>query len=67
MDWVYLAGAVLLGAFFLRSTLRFRADRTEQQARQVLKASILYLPGMMALFLVHAFVTGDRASRWLAR
>lgn len=54
MDWIYLAGALALGAFFLRSTLRFRADRTERQARQVLKASILYLPAMMALFLVHS-------------
>jgi len=58
VDWVYLAGALMFGAFFLRSTLRFRVDRTEQQARHVLKASILYLPGMMGLFLVHAFVTG---------
>ena len=54
MDWVYLVGALALGAFFLRSTLRFRTDRTERQARQVLKASILYLPAMMALFLVHS-------------
>jgi heme o synthase len=54
MDWVYLVGALALGAFFLRSTLRFRVDRTERQARQVLKASILYLPAMMALFLVHS-------------
>jgi cytochrome oxidase Cu insertion factor (SCO1/SenC/PrrC family) len=54
MDWVYLVGAILLGAFFLRSTLRFRTDRTECQARRVLRASILYLPAMMALLLVHA-------------
>jgi len=58
VDWVYLAGAALLGAFFLRSTLRFRAERTEQEARKVLRASILYLPGMMGLFLLHAFLTG---------
>jgi cytochrome oxidase Cu insertion factor (SCO1/SenC/PrrC family) len=54
MDWVYLVGALAAGAFFLRSTLRFRADRTERQARQVLKASILYLPAMMALLLLHS-------------
>ena len=54
MDWVYLVGALFLGAFFLRSTLRFQTDRTERQARQVLRASILYLPAMMALLLVHA-------------
>jgi heme o synthase len=58
VDWVYLVGAVLLGALFLRSTLQFRADRTEWQARKVLRASILYLPGIMALVLVHAFLTG---------
>jgi heme o synthase len=58
VDWVYLAGAIGLGAFFLGSTVRFRADRTERQARRVLRASILYLPGIMALFLVNAFVTG---------
>ena len=54
MDWVYLVGALVLGAFFLRSTLRFRTNRPELQARQVLKASILYLPALMALFLVHS-------------
>jgi len=58
VDWMYLVGAVLLGALFLRSTLQFRADRTEWQARKVLRASILYLPGIMALVLVHAFLTG---------
>jgi protoheme IX farnesyltransferase len=58
VDWVYLVGAIGLGAFFLGSTVRFRADRTERQARRVLRASILYLPGIMALFLVHAFITG---------
>jgi heme o synthase len=54
MDWVYLVGALFLGANFLRSTLRFRTDRSERQARQVLKVSILYLPAMMALLLVHS-------------
>jgi heme o synthase len=58
VDWFYLAGATLLGWFFLKSTLKFRRDRTERQARQVLKASILYLPGVMALFLIHVFLTG---------
>lgn len=54
MDWVYLVGALAVGAFFLRSTLRFRADRTETQARRVLRTSIVYLPAMMALLLVHS-------------
>jgi protoheme IX farnesyltransferase len=58
IDWVYLVGALLLGGYFLRSAWRFRSERTERQARQVLKASILYLPGIMGLLLVHALVTG---------
>jgi cytochrome oxidase Cu insertion factor (SCO1/SenC/PrrC family) len=58
IDWFYLVGALLLGWYIFRSTLKFRANRTEAQARQVLKASILYLPGIMALFLLHMFVTG---------
>jgi protoheme IX farnesyltransferase len=58
MDWFYLLGATFFGWLFLRSTLKFRSERTEHQAKQVLKASILYLPGVMALFLVHVFLTG---------
>jgi heme o synthase len=58
VDWVYLVGALVLGWFFLKCTLKFRTDRSETQARQVLKASILYLPGIMALLLMHGLVTG---------
>ncbi len=58
LDWFYLLGAIGLGWFFLRSAVRFRNERTEGQARQVLKASILYLPGVMGLFLMHVFLTG---------
>lgn len=52
----YLVLALMLGWYFLRSTFRFNANRTEQQARQVLKASILYLPAMMGLLLAHAIL-----------
>jgi protoheme IX farnesyltransferase len=58
VDGFYLVGALLLGAYFLRSTLAFRRDRSREQAKAVLKASIVYLPGQMALLLLHAFVTG---------
>jgi protoheme IX farnesyltransferase len=58
IDWVYAFGAVMLGGFFLASAWKFRTERTEQQARKVLRASILYLPGIMGLFLVHVFLTG---------
>jgi protoheme IX farnesyltransferase len=51
---VYAVGAVLLGLFFLAPALRFRRARTERHARRVLKASLLYLPGLLALLLLDA-------------
>jgi protoheme IX farnesyltransferase len=40
----YLAAALLLGAFFLRSAVRVARNRTLPNARLVLKASVIYLP-----------------------
>lgn len=40
----YLAAALVLGAFFLRSAVRVARDRTLPNARLVLKASVIYLP-----------------------
>ena len=40
----YLAAALLLGAFFLRSAVRVARDRTLPNARLVLRASVIYLP-----------------------
>ena len=37
-------GDTVRAADFPQTTLRFRNDRTEQQARRVLRVSILYLP-----------------------
>jgi heme o synthase len=55
----YLGGALLLGLGFLGSGLRFRRRRSAEQARRVLRASLLYLPGLLALLLL------DRALPWL--
>ncbi len=49
---VYLVGALLLGLLFLRATLRFWLERTAVQARGVLRASLLYLPLLLALLLL---------------
>jgi protoheme IX farnesyltransferase len=49
---VYLAGALLLGVVFLRHTLGFLMDVSNRQARRVLRASLLYLPLLLALLLV---------------
>jgi heme o synthase len=56
---LYLGGATLLGLAFLATTLGFQRWRSLCQARRVLRASLLYLPGLLALLLL------DRALPWL--
>jgi protoheme IX farnesyltransferase len=51
MGWLYALGAIPLGAWFLWTTLAFYQERTGQQARRVLKASIVYIP-VLVLFIV---------------
>jgi heme o synthase len=48
---VYLYGALALGLAFLYAGLRIRWDRTRQQARLVLLASVVYLPVLFSLML----------------
>jgi protoheme IX farnesyltransferase len=49
---IYLAGALLLGLWFLYSGVRVALDRTIARARNVLLASVLYLPLIYGLMLV---------------
>lgn len=49
---VYLAGAVFLGGWFLVYSFRFLKERTGTTARGVLKASIYYIPLLVALIAV---------------
>jgi len=49
---IYLGGAVLLGLTFLATALGFQRWRSHCQARRVLRASLLYLPGLLALLLL---------------
>ena len=46
---VYLAGALVLGGVFLYYSARFAFRRSSAPARQLLLASILYLPVLLAL------------------
>lgn len=59
---LYVVGALLLGLYFTRSTLAFQADRSVALARRVLRASLLYLPGLLLALLldraVHALFLG---------
>ncbi|HST10654.1 MAG TPA: heme o synthase [Terriglobales bacterium] len=46
---VYFAGAFALGIFFLYCSARFAVQKSVASARQLLVASILYLPALFAL------------------
>jgi protoheme IX farnesyltransferase len=56
MGWIYAAGAVPLGLWFLGTTIVFYGERTGQKAKRVLKASVLYVPALVALLMVDWFV-----------
>jgi protoheme IX farnesyltransferase len=49
---LYAGGALLLGLYFLRQVLRFGAARSVTRARGVLRASLLYLPGLLVLLML---------------
>ena len=53
---VYAAGAVLLGLMFVWRGEQFRRDRTDRRARRVLRASLLYLPGVLGLLMIDALL-----------
>ncbi len=55
---LYLGGASLLGLTFLATAIGFHRQRSHGRARRVLRASLLYLPGLLALLLL------DRALPW---
>jgi protoheme IX farnesyltransferase len=49
---IYLAGALVLGLWFLYSGVRVAVDRTALRARAVLIVSVLYLPLIYGLMLI---------------
>jgi protoheme IX farnesyltransferase len=49
---LYLIGAFFLGLYFLTSTLAFARAVSVAEARRVLRASLLYLPALLALLLL---------------
>jgi protoheme IX farnesyltransferase len=50
--WVYVAGALAMGAFFLHAGVRVARERTLSRARGVLLASVVYLPVLYGLMLL---------------
>ncbi|GIV58434.1 MAG: protoheme IX farnesyltransferase [Rhodothermaceae bacterium] len=59
VGWLYTAGALGLGVWFLRPVLRFYVDTTAYRARRVLMASVGYIP------LLVACIVADRLLAWL--
>jgi heme o synthase len=55
---VYLLGALALGLGFLGCAAGFARDPSVAQARRVLKASLVYLPGLLALLLLDSLSRG---------
>jgi protoheme IX farnesyltransferase len=49
---LYLFGALAIGLMFLYAGIRVTFDRTRQQARRVLLASVIYLPVLYGLMLL---------------
>jgi protoheme IX farnesyltransferase len=49
---IYLAGALLLGVGLLVCAVRFARLRSLSRARVVLRASLVYLPGLLALLVL---------------
>ncbi len=54
--WLYFAGALALGLWFLRPVLRFYYLRTVQDARRVLMATVVYIPVLVALIALDRFL-----------
>lgn len=54
--WPYAVGAVLLGVMLIRPGLALRKSRSAQDARSVLRASVLYLPALLLLVVVDFLV-----------
>jgi protoheme IX farnesyltransferase len=55
---VYWLGALMLGIGFLYSTLGFAGCPSVTRARRVLRASLVYLPGLLALLLLDSLSSG---------
>jgi protoheme IX farnesyltransferase len=59
--WLYGMGGVALGLMFLFAACGFVREHSRERARRVLRASLIYLPALLALMLLEAFVTGKLA------
>lgn len=54
--WASAIAAVLAGLYFLYRSIGFGRERTREQARRVLKASLLYLPIVFGALLINEYL-----------
>jgi len=52
--WIAAIGAVVLGSDFLIAALMFARNRSTDNARQVFRASLVYLSGLLLIFVLDA-------------
>lgn len=51
--WVYLAGATILGLWFIWESVKFARTKTDAQAKKLLRVSIIYLPILFLLAVLN--------------
>lgn len=51
--WLYLAGAVVLGAWFLHASVATARQPTLEQSRRLLRVSVIYLPLLLGLMTLN--------------
>ena len=56
--WIYFLGAAALAIWFMTAAAEFRWSRGKPDARRVLKASIAYVPALIAALVVDRVVLG---------
>jgi heme O synthase-like polyprenyltransferase len=52
LGWVFALLATAAGVFYLQASIRFQQETTDQNARRLLRVSVLYLPLYMLLLVV---------------
>ncbi len=57
-SWLYAAGALILGAWFLHAAIAFYKSYEVQDARQVLRISIAYIPALVLLMILDRLLLG---------
>src|SRR5262245_11805844 len=51
--WIYLAGAAVLGVWFLHASVAAARNPTREQSRRLLRVSVIYLPLLLGLMTLN--------------